>query len=111
MERELGADITNGTPTLAAALAMASSLSLCNVPCTPMGAMIMGGGSLTPCEEQSVSKRKSTAYVEITMDGVGKHTRNDVPSFQRRGVVVIRAAGCRAHTYTRLAIIFKLILD
>jgi len=32
-------------PMLAAALAVASLLSLCKIPCTPMGAMIMGEGS------------------------------------------------------------------
>lgn len=48
MEREHALDMTNGTLTFAAALAVASSASLCKIPCTPMGAMSMGEGNLTP---------------------------------------------------------------
>ena len=57
MERVLAVDMMNGTPTLAAALAVASSASLCKIPCTPTGATSMGEGNWTPkrvvWEEQS----------------------------------------------------------
>lgn len=48
IERVLAVDKTNGTPTFAAALAVANSPSLCKIPCTPMGATSMGEGNLTP---------------------------------------------------------------
>jgi len=78
MERELAVDMVNGTPTLAAALAVASSPSLCKIPCTPMGAMIMGEGSLTPKRVvwdvgQSallLASEKSSAYVKIAIGRV-----------------------------------------
>jgi len=77
MERALAVDMVNGTPTLAAALAVASSPSLCKIPCTPTGAMIMGEGSLTPKrvvwdvgQSALLLASKSSAYVKIAIGRV-----------------------------------------
>jgi len=75
MERVLAVDMVNGTPTLAAALAVANSPSLCKIPCAPTGAMIMGEGSLTPKRvvwevRQSallLVSEESSAYIKIAM--------------------------------------------
>ena len=93
MERALAVDMMNGTPTLAAALAVASSPSLCKMPCTPTGAMSIGEGNLTPkrvvCEAQLAALFKLLAgwsgggYVEITMCSIAKHTGYNAPLLQR----------------------------
>jgi hypothetical protein len=48
MDRVAAVDMMNGTPTFAAAVAVAISPSLCRIPWTPTGAMSMGEGNLTP---------------------------------------------------------------
>ena len=70
MERVLAVDIVNGTPTLAAVLAVTSSPSLCKIPCTLTGAMIMGEGSLTPKRVVWEVEQKSTLMLASTMGRV-----------------------------------------
>lgn len=48
MDREDAVLIINGTPTLLAARAVASSASACKRPCTPIGAIKSGEGYSTP---------------------------------------------------------------
>jgi hypothetical protein len=87
MERELAVDMMYGTPTFAAAFAVASSPSLCKIPCTPTGATNTGEGNLTPkrvvWEERVNScrwkKNENDAYVKIAMGGVVQHTGDNAP--------------------------------
>jgi hypothetical protein len=99
MERELAVDMVNVTPTFAAALAVASSASLCTMPCTPTGAMTMGEGNLTPkrvvwrtWSALLVLASESGAYVKITMGSVAEHSRDDTPLLQCCEVIAIRVA-------------------
>jgi hypothetical protein len=99
MERVLAVDMMKGTPTLAAALAVASSASLCKIPCTPTGATSMGEGNWTPkrvvWEEQSALLlpvvKESGTYVKITMGGIAKHAGYNAPLLQSLQVVAICA--------------------
>jgi hypothetical protein len=98
MERELAVDMVNVTPTFAAALAVASSASLCTMPCAPTGAMIMGEDNLTPKRvvwktwSALLLASESGAHVKITIGSVAKHSGDDTPLLQRREVIAIRLA-------------------